>query len=163
MNSGGKIESEFIIATSEKDFAIARKLFLEYAASLSFDLCFQDFDRELNELEEMYNPEDGGIILLKSNELDDFVGCAGIRRIDRTTAELKRMYLREVSRGKGLGEQLLQLSIKLAKSLTYTKIRLDTMPSMTRAISLYRKYGYTEIEAYRYNPDINALFLELSF
>ena len=161
MNREQESEFEFIRATTKQHYAEARKLFLEYADSLLFDLCFQDFDKELEGLEEMYKPEEGGVILLRTRRLDDFVGCGAIRRIDAQTAELKRMYIKGEFRGKGLGEQMLNHAIKLAKELNYKTIRLDTMPSMTQAISLYRKYGFKEIAAYRFNPDAHAVYLEL--
>jgi ribosomal protein S18 acetylase RimI-like enzyme len=162
MNTESPSEFEFITITSDQDFAIAKELFLEYASTLSFDLCFQNFDKELEDINVMYKPPDGGIIILKENITKDFIGCVGIRRIDPDHAELKRMYIREPYRDMGLGRQLLNHAIKLATKLKYKILRLDTMPSMVQAISLYKKYGFKQIEAYRYNPDINAIYLELS-
>lgn len=152
---------EFISASDDGEFNIARKLFLEYANSLNFNLCFQNFENELNELNLMYNKPYGGIILIKEIDSDEFVGCVGIRKSVHQIAELKRMYIRESHRHKGLGEHLLNLAIKLAIQLNYNKIRLDTMESMTSAIKLYRTKGFNPIEPYRFNPDKNALFFEL--
>ena len=152
---------QFILAVTEYDYEIARTLFLEYAESLDFDLCFQNFEDELAQLNLMYNKPSGGIILVKDAESNEFAGCAGIRKSESRIAELKRMYVREAHRRKGLGEQLLILAIELASRLKYEKIRLDTLKSMTSAIRLYQAKGFKLIEPYRFNPDKDALFFEL--
>ena len=151
----------FLPAGNARDYDRAKALFLEYAHSLSFNLCFQDFDAELAGIATMYGGPHGGIILVKDDQAGDFVGCVGIRRADDRTAELKRMYVWEAYRERGLGRALLDRAVQLARDLGYRRVRLDTMPTMTRAIALYRAYGFREIEPYRYNPEPGALFFEL--
>ncbi|MCK9423219.1 MAG: GNAT family N-acetyltransferase [Bacteroidales bacterium] len=152
---------EFILASDDREFSIAKELFIEYANSLNFNLCFQNFENELIELNSMYNRPCGGIILIKEIDSGEFVGCVGIRKSEQQIAELKRMYVKESHRHKGLGEHLLNRAINLAKQLNYTKIRLDTMESMKSAVKLYRSKGFNPIESYRYNPVKNVLFFEL--
>lgn len=53
----------FIQAESKEDLSHARKLFTEYAASLGFDLCFQNFEKELAELPGEYAPPAGCLLL----------------------------------------------------------------------------------------------------
>jgi ribosomal protein S18 acetylase RimI-like enzyme len=147
------------LAQTFQDYQLAKDLFQEYAQSLAIDLCFQNFAEELAQIAEQYNLKDGGIILLKlANEA---IACAGLRRIDAQTAELKRMYIRAGFRGQGLGKTLLSEIIKLAQSLDYQYIRLDTLPSMLEAIQLYRALGFYEIEAYRPNPIAGAIYMEI--
>ena len=64
-------------------------------------------------------------------------------------------------RGKGIGNKILITLIDDARSKGYNKIRLDTLPFMKEAISLYRSFGFLEIEPYRYNPVEGALYFEL--
>lgn len=154
-------EYAFIKATETSEFTAAKELFIEYAKKLDFDLCFQNFDYELNDLNIMYNKPDGGLILIKESLTGKYVGCAGIRKIENRISELKRMFIQECHRHKGLGKQLLNQSINLARELGYEKIRLDTVAKMVSAIKLYRAKGFTEIDAYTYNPRSDVIFFEL--
>jgi putative acetyltransferase len=151
----------FKLITEEEDFRKARNLFIEYANSLDFDLHFQNFDKELEEIDIQYNKPGGGLILIIESFTSKEVGCAGIRKSEEKIAELKRMFIKEEHRNKGLGKQLLQRAIELSKELGYEKIRLDTLDTMKPAIALYEKFGFKQTVAYRYNPFKNVKFYEL--
>ena len=155
-------EYKFIHANDNKRLANAKELFIEYTASLDFDLSFQNFREELSELNSMYQKPYGGIILIKEMETGNFIGCAGIRRFENQIAEIKRMYIKREHRNKGLGARLLDLAIELAKELGYKKIRLDTVESMKPAIKIYRSRGFKQIEPYRFNPNENTFYFELN-
>jgi len=53
---------EIIEANSNESVAKAKKLFQEYAESLDFDLCFQNFDEELDGFPGQYSPPYGASI-----------------------------------------------------------------------------------------------------
>lgn len=150
--------AEITLAASTDAFNTAKSLFIEYAQKLDIDLCFQSFDQELLDLPDMYGSPAGGLLLV--SQADEWVGCAGVRRLDQAACELKRMYLRDSMRGMGIGRILLGAALDLAQMLGYEKIRLDTLPSMETAIALYRSVGFTEIPPYRENPVPGALFFE---
>lgn len=152
---------KFIFAKTENEFQKAKVLFLEYAKSLNFDLCFQNFESELNTLNIQYNLPCGALVLVL-DENDFEIGCVGIRKLDGKTSELKRMYVKKEFRNKGIGKKLLQMVIEESKKLGYEKIQLDTISTMKEAIYLYEKFGFVEISAYRYNPFENAKYFELS-
>ena len=137
------------------DVAETRALFREYAASLPFTLDFQDFDRELADLPGPYAPPGGRLLLARG------AGCVGLRAIDATTCELKRLYVRPSARGTGLGRRLAAAIVMEARTLGYARIRLDTVPGMDAAQALYAELGFREIAPYRANPIPGALFLEL--
>lgn len=145
-------------AHTKEMYLAAAGLFREYAEWLGIDLCFQDFDNELVNLDQMYAEPNGGIILCR--EGDNYIACVGVRRIDETVAELKRMYVQPGHQGKGIGSALLEEAIQLAQQLGYRSIRLDTLDHMHSAVGLYRKNGFQEIAPYYFNPNSNALYFE---
>ena len=137
-----------------------RALFLEYAQSLGFSLCFQGFDEELRTLPGMYAPPRGRLLL--AMEGDAPAGCVGLHEWDAQIAEMKRLYVRPAFRGRGLGRILTDAALADARALGYRSIRLDTIPTLMQpAIALYRELGFREIPPYRDNPIPGALYLEL--
>ena len=132
-----------------------RAMLREYAAWLEVDLCFQNFEQELAGLPGDYAPPRGRLLI------GEGAGCVALRAIDAEICEMKRLYLRPVYRGSGLGRRLVQAIIDEARSAGYQRMRLDTMPKMDSAQRLYASFGFREIAAYRYNPEPGARFLEL--
>ncbi len=138
-----------------------RALFLEYAKSLDFNLCFQSFDRELLELPGEYAPPDGRLILCTFD--GKAAGCIALKRLEPRICEMKRLYVRPEFRGHQLGAKLANYLIEEALHAGYTSMRLDTIAGkMDPAIALYRSLGFREIPPYYDNPIPDALYMELS-
>lgn len=146
--------------TSKQEFEVGIALFQEYAADLGIDLSFQNFEQELLEIAEQYSRPNGTLIIAYDVDKQP-LGCVGIRRLVHGICELKRMYLKEEARGRGLGKQLLSKAIAIAKEMGYNTMRLDTLQTMEAAMGLYKKMGFYEIEAYRFNPLEKAIYFEI--
>lgn len=151
---------DYIVVSNEEEYLEAANLFKEYVNWLGIDLGFQKFEDELLSLQKMYGPTHGTIILCKDDH--EFVACVAVRPIDDKIAELKRMYVKPNFQRKGIGEELLRLSLAFAKNAGYKKARLDTLNTMLPAMSLYKKNGFKEIPAYYYNPEPTAVYFEKS-
>jgi putative acetyltransferase len=150
----------FYQAESPQQIAQARELFLEYAQSLGFSLCFQNFDKELADLPGDYAPPGGRLLLAESD--GQVAGCVALHKLEEGICEMKRLYLRPQFRGKGLGHALADRIIGEARRIGYQRMRLDTVePVMKDAVAMYRKLGFREIAPYCKNPIAGALYMEL--
>jgi putative acetyltransferase len=150
----------FCEVSSPSEVASVRELFLQYAESLGFSLCFQSFDKELAELPGDYSPPDGCLILANMHGAP--AGCVALHKFDPEICEMKRLYVRPQFRGNGLGWALAERVIAEAGQIGYKKMRLDTVePRMKAAVAMYRQLGFYEIAPYRQNPIEGALYMEL--
>jgi putative acetyltransferase len=147
-------------AESQAQIAQARELFLEYAQSLGFSLCFQNFDKELAGLPGDYAPPEGRLLLAEYD--GHLAGCVALHKLEPGICEMKRLYLRPQFRGESLGRSLAEHIIAQARQIGYERMRLDTVePVMKDAVAMYRKLGFKEIAAYCANPIAGALYMEL--
>ena len=79
-------------------------------------------------------------------------GCIAIRRLSDDTAEVKRLYVSPLVRGKRLGEYLAGVVTQAAFDMGYTHVVLDTLARLPAAIRVYTRVGYTPIPRYNDNP-----------
>lgn len=149
-----------IEAKSPEQIELVRGLFIEYQAWFGLALCFQNFDEELASLPGDYSPPDGRLWLAFAG--DKLAGCVALRKLYDEICEMKRLFVRDESRGQKIGIALIETLIAEAKKIGYRKLRLDTYPpKMGKAVSLYESYGFRQIEPYYHNPYGETLFLEL--
>ena len=138
-----------------------RQLFREYEAWLGLDLCFQGFEDEFQNLPGRYSMPDGRLLLASVDE--NLAGCIALRKLEDNICEMKRLYVRKDFRGIGLGKSLIEKLIADARTIGYSKMRLDTYPpKMGKAVKLYEFHGFEEIPAYYVNPHDGVLFMELN-
>lgn len=142
--------------------AQVKQLLEEYASWIEISLCFQGFDKELANLPGDYGPPQGRLLLAVDEEI--LVGCVALRPLKENVCEMKRLYVRPEFRGSGVGKQLATMIIEAAREIGYASMRLDTLPGkMDKAIAMYRRFGFKEINPYYSNPVDGATFMELSF
>ena len=152
--------AELIQAILPEHLEQSRALFLEYAESLGFSLCFQSFDEELKSLPGAYAAPSGRLLLAQYE--NQAAGCVALRKLEANICEMKRLYVRPAYRGQGLGRILVDRVIAEARTIGYERMRLDTIgSSMQEAVELYRRMGFKEIAPYRANPIAGALYMEL--
>jgi GNAT superfamily N-acetyltransferase len=145
-------------AAGAADFEAARALFLEYAAWLQEDLCFQGFEQELATLPGKYAPPDGRLLLACRDGKP--IGCVALRRFDADSGELKRLYVQPDHRGHGVARALSAAAIDAARAIGYRRVVLDTLDRMSAARALYAAAGFREIPAYYPNPIPDAQYME---
>ena len=114
-------------------------------------------DRFLNELvggEENraqyipYNALDDIHDVLVAYENDIPIGCASFKRYDDGSAEVKRVFVQEEYRSKGIGRMLMESLEQLAKDKGYSCLILESGEPLAAAMRLYRSLGYTVIPNY---------------
>ena len=90
------------------------------------------------------------------------VGSVALRPIEPAgSCEMKRLYVSPEGRGMGIGEKLVCVLTQEARRIGYNEIRLDTLPTMTGAMALYRKLGFEEIAPYYDTPVAGTRFMRL--
>ncbi|MGE5347116.1 MAG: GNAT family N-acetyltransferase [Acidithiobacillales bacterium] len=152
------IEPRIRIAVSAEEVETARALLREYQEGLGISLCFQNFDEEVATLPGAYAPPEGRLLLAWVG--GEAAGCVALRRIGEGIAEMKRLYVRPVCRGTGLGRRLTVALLEEARSIGYHAIRLDTLPTMREAQALYVSLGFNDIAPYNEHPVEGTRFME---
>lgn len=154
--------SQLLTPVSDSEMDGVRTLFLEYAAALKVDLCFQNFTEELRALPGEYCGPRGALVLATVD--GQLAGCCAMRPLDAVdypnACEMKRLYVRPVFRGLQLGRMLAENILETSRLAGYNCILLDTLDDMESARALYQELGFEEIPPYYYNPIAGAHYLK---
>lgn len=155
---------QFVTPQSPDELNALRRIFREYADSLKVDLCFQGFEAELAELPGEYAPPRGALLMVRVGE--ELAGCCALRPLDAVdypnACELKRLYVRQGFRGKGVGRHLVEAILDCARLAGYDCMLLDTLDDMESARTLYQDLGFEEIPPYYHNPIEGAHYLKVN-
>ena len=92
---------------------------------------------------------------------DVAVGCGAIRRLDVSTAELKRMYVEPRLRGGGIGRQIIASLEREARRLGVVTVVLETGTRLIPALRFYEAMGYARVPLfgeYLSSPDTSVCF-----
>jgi len=145
-------------ARGAADLAVVRALFRDYAAYLSEAVCLPGFDEELAGLPGAYAPPKGEILLARDDK-GAALGCVALRPLADGAGEIKRFYVHEEARGKGIGRALTVAIEGVARRAGYAELRLDTLPRLTAAVALYRSLGFIDTARYNDNPNSGVVFM----
>jgi ribosomal protein S18 acetylase RimI-like enzyme len=174
---------DIVLLTPDDPAALAatRSIFLEYASGLGIDLCFQNFDDELESLPGDYAEPRGALLLalvdagahgapgtpaltLSDGRIAHVAGCCALRPLDTAdypnAAEMKRLYVRPGFRGLGLGRRLAESILDAGRAAGYACVLLDTLDDMESARALYEDLGFTEVPPYYHNPIAGSHYLK---
>lgn len=100
----------------------------------------EKIDQDLNDIQNTYIENNGEFIV--AEEQNKIIGMGALKRINDTTAEIKRMCIEPTMQGKGIGGKILDKLIAQAKELKYTRIILDVAEIATPAQKLYESRGF---------------------
>ena len=122
-----------------------------------------DFEEELSSLAQMYAPPGGALLLALVDRRP--AGCVALRTLSDGICEMKRLFVCAEHQGLGVGRQLTEALIDLARRRGFSTMRLDTGDLQTEAHALYRSLGFVPIPPYYECPDRlrkHLVFMELA-
>jgi putative acetyltransferase len=154
---------QLLPAVHASDWMHTRLIFQEYANTLRVDLAFQGFEQELDSLPGDYAEPRGAVLLAWVSGA--LAGCCALRPLDSSdyanASEMKRLFVRPAFRGMGLGRQLTEAILDVARVAAYSCVLLDTLDDMEAARALYEDLGFVEIPPYYHNPHAGAHYLKV--
>lgn len=105
-----------------------------------------EFEQELSGLPGAFSQPTGALLIATVDQ--ESAGCVGLRALDSTSCEMKRMYVDPRFHGLGVGEALANHLIQRARNLGYARMCLDTGPKQFEARGLYQKLNFRPIKPY---------------
>ena len=144
-----------IFQYKESDLGAIRLILTEYMTFIANEMIKSPWkfnldveygvDFTMNNLDKYAEP-DGRLLLV---EVDgEIAGTISLRKIREDAGEIKRMYVKPKFRGKKLGNLMVEKVISISEENGFSKLFLDTSRFMSSAVSLYKKYGFIEIDSY---------------
>jgi putative acetyltransferase len=138
---------------------------ITYIRTNSNNMDFQNLVKQLDAVLKAHDGDDH-VFFAQFNKIDNIqhvvvayandqaVGCGAIKKYSIDCMEIKRMYVTDAQRGKGIAIGILEALEQWAKELGYTKCILETGENLTAAINLYKKMGYISIPNYGQYKDV---------
>lgn len=137
----------------------SNKYFIELVYLLDKELQIRDgkehsFYAQYNKIDKIKN-----VVVAFSNNIA--IGCGAIKEYDKNTMEVKRMFVKDEYRSKGIATQILIELESWTKELGYSKCILETGLKQPEAIHLYKKNNYKVIPNYgQYAGVVNSVCME---
>ena len=116
-----------------------------------------EFERELASLPGKYALPKGRLLIAYAGGQP--AGCVALRDLGNGACEMKRMFVPEEFRGRGLGRALAERVLNDAQDAGYRLMRLDTSWRQKEAIRLYEGWGFHRVPPYYPCSDAMARWL----
>ena len=97
--------------------------------------------------------------MLVAEEQHHLIGMIALRPLSASVCEMKRLFVRPEARGRGIAKELVEQLLERARHLNYGEIRLDTLPMMSTAQSLYESLGFEDVAPYYQTPIEGTRFM----
>lgn len=137
-----------IEAKTADQLALVTGLMLEYARSMGDKWIHSSIGKDLADGLMRYSPPKGRL-LLAITEDEEAAGIAALSYIDDDTCELKRVYVREILRGDGIGTALSKAALRHARWIGYKRAVLSVYRTNTAAITMYERLGFVDVPAFK--------------
>jgi len=124
----------------EQILALVKEVLSAYDLSIDPEVT----DKDISNLEVYYFNNQGWFAVIEDNSV--IIGSYGIFKINESTCELRKMYLLSRHQGHGLGQKMMEDAFAQARQLGYKEMILETNTLLTKAIALYKKYGFRKIQ-----------------
>ncbi len=134
------------LAVSDENVQMVRELFEQYAALKGYEFGGINFGVEIASLPGPYTPAKGGRLLVATYE-GEASGCVGLKKMDASTGEIKRLYVPPQYRGNGIGKMLVKAALAQAKELGMKKVIADTDLNMRIAMVIFDEHGFKQAGA----------------
>jgi ribosomal protein S18 acetylase RimI-like enzyme len=97
---------------------------------------------------QQYYIEEGGFIYFALYE-GQIAGTIALLKVSDTVFELSKMAVDEKFQGKSIGSKMIAHCLEEAKKLKLEKVILYSNTSLSPAIHLYKKFGFTEVIGFK--------------
>ena len=129
----------------ERDSAAVRAIVARVLAEYALECSPGDTDRDLADVRASYFDRGGMFDVVVAPD-GAVTGCCGVYPVDDATCELRKMYLLQDARGKGLGSRLLRRALAFARGSGFRRVELETASVLKEALALYARAGFKPIE-----------------
>ena len=135
----------FIRTATNQDIPAVKTVVFGILKEYELDPDEKGKDNDLGDIERSYFLNNGYFGVVVGNDTNNIIGTFGLYPLSNQICELRKMYLLKSERGKGLGKFILTTALQIARERGFTKMVLESISPLKEAISLYQKYGFTEI------------------
>lgn len=104
------------------------------------------YDESLTNLSAYYQKDENTAYFVVTDETEKVYGGAGIGHFSEGICELQKLYLLPELRGQGWAKKLMDTVLSFAQN-HYEQIYLESHTNLSRALELYKKYGFTSLSA----------------